>query len=100
LDNSGEITFNEFLPLTLCMTELAKKESVAELFKLNVQDGSDSMPIGDMQSLLGHSNRSGEKRDQILSEKMWSEFVTDFGIEGKDSISFDDLWNNLPHNTG
>lgn len=41
LDNSGEITFNEFLPLTLCMTALAKKESVAELFKLNVQDGSD-----------------------------------------------------------
>jgi len=57
------------------------------------------MPIGDMQNLLGHKHCSEEKRDHLLFEKMWSEFVTDFGIEGKDSISFDDLWNNLPSNT-
>jgi Ca2+-binding EF-hand superfamily protein len=54
LDHTNNITFNEFIPLTLDIKILASEKAVRELFALNATDGSENMKIDDLKELLGH----------------------------------------------
>jgi Ca2+-binding EF-hand superfamily protein len=57
LDIYGDITFNEFVPITLDMKTLSSEEHFRSLFRLNTDENSDEMSIEDLKDLLNCRNR-------------------------------------------
>ena len=61
LDNSGQITFNEFLPLSLDIKKLGTPESIKEMFLMNCQNGETEMRMEDMRKLLGEQAQDSQR---------------------------------------
>ena len=83
VDRSGEIDFSEFVTATVNRGDLLKEEKLRAAFDLYDKDGSGSISVDEIKSVLGIGKQ--------ISEKVWLDIIREVDENGDGEVSFDEF---------